>query len=168
MPDPARNRAAVWKIRWLPMAVLLLPGTILIVASFFVHVEAMEEGDVHPLLALGIFFIMVIIGIMIVMALKSRARKRLVRNGIPGTAEVLSVEETGATVNRMPVVRLRLRVTDGSGQAREVEHKQVLSRLMVMEIERGDTLQVRVHPKRPGRLAILFGGGNGKPEGGRG
>lgn len=156
MPDPARNRAAMWKVRWLPMAVLLLPGAILIVASFFVRVEAMEEGEVHPLLALGIFFVMVIIGIVTVMALKNRARKRLVRNGIPGTAKVLSVEETGATVNRMPVVRLRLEVEDGRGPAREVEHRQVLTRLALRDIHQGDRLNVRVHPRKPDRLVVLY------------
>ncbi len=168
MVGSSSARAAVWKVRWLPMLLLMLPGAGLIVASFFVEVEAMEEGELHPLLFLGMLFLAIIIGLMAVFALRGRATIRLIRNGVPAEVEVLDIEETGTRVNDMPVVSLRLLFTDGSGHAREVEHRQMLSRLMLIKIERGDTLHVRVHPKRPEKFALLFGAGPGEPEGGRG
>lgn len=160
-------RAAAWKVRWLPMLLLMLPGVALITASYFVPVEAMQDGDIHPMMALGIFFIAVPCVIIAVMALKGRATRRLVEKGIHATAEVLGIRETGARVNDMPVARLRLLVTDGRGSSREVEHKQVLPRLMLMEIGRGDRLEVRVRPKRPDKLLILFGTQTEGSEGGQ-
>src|SRR6056297_1577366 len=134
------------------MLLQMLPGVALITASFFVPVEAMQDGDIHPMMALGIFFIAVPWVIIAVMALKGRATRRLVEKGIPATAEILDIRETGKRVNDMPVAAIRLLVTDGSGRSREVEHRQVLPRLMLMEFGRGDRLEVRVHPKRPEKL----------------
>ena len=154
-PRRPRDRMAVWRIRRLPMALLMLPGVGLIIASFFVEVEAMEEGDLHPLMFLGILFLVIIIGLMAAFTLKNRARMLLLKAGLPGTAEVVSMRQTG-TVNDMPLVSFTLRVRDGRGPDREVEHRQTLTRLALLDIHVGDTLNVRVHPRKPDRLLVLY------------
>jgi len=154
-PRRPRDRMAVWRIRWLPMTLLMLPGAGLIIASFFVEVEAMEEGDLHPLMFLGLLFLAIIIGIMVAFTLKNRARVRLLKTGLPGTAEVVSMRQAG-TVNDMPLINFTLRVSDGRNPDREVEHRQTLTRLALRDMRVGDTLTVRVHPRKPHRLLVLY------------
>lgn len=154
-PQRPRDRMAVWRIRWLPMTLLMLPGAGLIIASFFVEVEAMEEGDLHPLMFLGLLFVAIIIGLMTAFTLRNRARMRLLKAGLPGTAEVVSMRQTG-TVNDMPLMSFTLRVSDGRSPDREVEHRQTITRLALRDIRVGDTLAVRVHPRKPDRLLVLY------------
>ena len=154
-PRRPRDRMAVWRVRWLPMTLLMLPGAGLIIASFFVEVEAMEEGDLHPLMFLGLLFLAIIIGLMAAFKLRNRARMRLLKAGLPGTAEVVSMRQAG-TVNDMPLMSFTLRVSDGRSPDREVEHRQTLTRLALREMRVGDTLTVRVHPRKPDRLLVLY------------
>jgi len=141
------------------MLLMMLPGFGLIIASFLVSPDALTD-DGHPLnvflLVMGGFFIVVDLALVGFIALRNRTKMEFARNGLSGTAEVLSMSETGTTINDMPMIKMRLKVNDGYRPVREVTHKQVFSYLTLRDIHVGDTLNVKVHPRKPDKLMILI------------
>jgi hypothetical protein len=82
----------------------------------------------------------------------------ILRDGTPGTAEVLSTQDTGVTINNLNlVVRLKLRVTVPGRAPHEVSIRHVLSgRNMWAAIQPGMVLPIRVDPRNPNRVAVDF------------
>jgi len=80
----------------------------------------------------------------------------LLRDGIPGTATVLSTQDTGVTINDLNlVVQLRLRVTVPGRAPYEVTIRHVLSgRSAWGSIQPGMVLPVRVDPTNPNHVAV--------------
>lgn len=66
------------------------------------------------------------------------------QHGLDATAEVLSVADTGATVNMNPVVELKLTVTPTAGPAFETTARTMVSRIAVLR--KGDKLSIKYNP----------------------
>lgn len=79
-------------------------------------------------------------------------RKKLMENGRKGEASVLTVEDTGMTVNQNPYIKMRLKVTPSFGSEFEVTVKQLVSRLAIPRI--GDKVQVVFDPQNVNDLII--------------
>lgn len=80
--------------------------------------------------------------------------KEIAQTGADATAEVLSVQDTGATVNMNPVLVLTLKITPASGGA----DIQTAAQLMVPRISiprAGDKLKIKYNPANPSEIAIL-------------
>ena len=99
--------------------------------------------------------------------------ERLRSTGVPATATVLAIEDTGATMSNNPMVRMRLRVevADGTVAAFEADKTAFVSRIAVPRV--GDRLPAFVdagNPAdwtfapgalgsvRPGRIGIVWQG----------
>ena len=99
-------------------------------------------------------------GIMVLvfggLALSSSRRRKLLATGLPGTARIEHIEDTGATVNQQPVVRFTCTVTpqDGSSPYQAVI-RQTASRLAAPASLLGRTLEVRIDPKNPLRVVFV-------------
>lgn len=80
----------------------------------------------------------------------------ILRDGTPGTAEVLSTRDTGVTINNFNfVIKIKLRVTVPGRAPYEVTIRHVLTgRHMWGTIQPGMVLPVRVDPRNPNRVAI--------------
>jgi hypothetical protein len=158
MTEAKGGSISLWSVnvRW--MLLFMLPGVAMIVASFFVPENATTD-DGHPLdtflLLMGGFFVVVDLALVGFVSMRNRARMDFARNALSGTAEVLEMSETGTRINDMPMVKFRLRVNDGYRPVREVVHKQVLSYLDLRDIHVGDTINVKVHRRKSGKLLIL-------------
>src|SRR5512138_3003660 len=70
--------------------------------------------------------------------------------GLDATAEVLSVADTGATVNMNPVVEMKLNVTSLYGQTLETTTRTMVSRIAVPRI--GDKLNIKYNPADPTQI----------------
>ncbi|MBN1524893.1 MAG: hypothetical protein JW904_10440 [Spirochaetales bacterium] len=81
--------------------------------------------------------------------------KRIREKGIHGSAEVLSMEQTGSFINHQPVVIFRLLVTVQNRKPYEVRFKEILNLLDIGRVTEGSVIQVLVHPEKP--EYILFG-----------
>ena len=158
MTEGREGRISLWQVNWKFMLLFMLPGIGMIIASFFVSPEARTD-DGHPLntflLIFGAFFVVMDLGVVGFLSMRNRAKMDFARHALSGTAEVLEMSETGTQINDMPIVRFRLRVNDGYRPVREVEHKQLFSYLDLRDIHVGDTLEVKVHRKKPDKLLIL-------------
>lgn len=81
-------------------------------------------------------------------------RRRLQETGVPGTARILSVAETGLTVNDAPQVDLMLEVTIAGRAPYQVRHRELVPRLALGRLSDGRPLQVVVDPVHPDQLLI--------------
>jgi hypothetical protein len=77
----------------------------------------------------------------------------LTQNGLEASAEVLSVADTGATVNMNPVVTLKLKITPMAGVPFETMGNTMVSRIAVPRI--GDTVKIKYHPADPSQFVVL-------------
>ncbi|MEW5940060.1 MAG: DUF3592 domain-containing protein, partial [Chloroflexota bacterium] len=76
----------------------------------------------------------------------------LAQNGMDATAEVLSVADTGATVNMNPVVEMKLRLTNSMGASFETVGRTMVSRIAVPRA--GDKIKVKYNPADPSQFAV--------------
>jgi hypothetical protein len=78
----------------------------------------------------------------------------LVGTGLPATALVASMRDTGTMVNDQLVVAFDLRVQPASGAPYVVAHRQILPRLLMGAVLPGRSVQVWTDPADPQRLVI--------------
>ncbi len=85
----------------------------------------------------------------------SQNAKRILQTGHSGKAKVLSLAETGMTVNNAPQVLLTLEVTpDHTRRPYQVQTKQVISIVHIPQFQPGAKLLVRIDQNDPNQVAI--------------
>ncbi len=77
----------------------------------------------------------------------------LAQNGLDATAEVVMVQDTGATVNMNPVVLLQMKVTPVAGVPFDVTTQTMVSRIAVPRA--GDKIKIKYNPANPQQVAVL-------------
>jgi hypothetical protein len=77
----------------------------------------------------------------------------LAQNGLEATAEVVTVQDTGATVNMNPVVLLQMKVTPVAGAPFDVTTQTMVSRIAVPRA--GDKIKIKYNPANPPQVAVL-------------
>lgn len=80
--------------------------------------------------------------------------KRIRRIGQSAEALVLSIRDTGMTVNDNPIVAFRLQVRPPTGDPYEVETRGLVGRLDVPQVQPGAVLPVAIDPKDPSKVAL--------------
>jgi hypothetical protein len=85
--------------------------------------------------------------------------KHMRASGLPGTATVVGVSDTGVTVNNDPVAALTLDVAVGDGIPYRVETRQLVSRMAVGSLQPGTRLPVLVDPNDKNQVFVDFSGG---------
>jgi len=89
---------------------------------------------------------------------------RLLARGIPGTARVLEVRDTGVTINRVnAVLEARLEVTVPGRAPYEARAEVMLGRMSWGALQPGMTVAVKVDPRNPAHVAIDLGQSGGDP-----
>ncbi len=77
----------------------------------------------------------------------------LMQNGLDGTAEVVSIADTGAMVNYNPVVLLQLKVTPASGAAFDTTGQTMVSKIAVPRV--GDKIKIKFDPADKTKFVVL-------------
>jgi len=85
---------------------------------------------------------------------ESGQRQSLLRNGEQAIAEILSISDTGVTVNDNPRVALHLFVQPKSRTGFEATTKLLVSRLSLAAFQPGAKIQVRFDPNDLQRVAV--------------
>jgi hypothetical protein len=83
-------------------------------------------------------------------------RGDVLKNGVDGKAKVVEITDTGRRHNTNPVVRIKLNVTDASGNDFPAEVTMPLSPVRLSQHRVGDTVPVKYDPKSRDRVAIVF------------
>ncbi len=77
----------------------------------------------------------------------------LMKNGADATAEVLSITDTGATVNMNPVVVLVLKVTPSAGAEFQTAAQVMVPRISVPRV--GDKIKIKYNPSIPSQIVVV-------------
>jgi hypothetical protein len=83
-----------------------------------------------------------------------RRRRRILAEGIPGTARIVSVTQTSVMVNNQPVMRLQLAVTMPDRPRYEVSVRRTIPFVLMARVQPGNTVGVRVDREDGDRLEI--------------
>ena len=83
----------------------------------------------------------------------AKIAQEVAQNGADATAEVLSIVDTGATVNMNPVVVLTLKVKPAAGAEFQTAASVTVSRIAVPRA--GDKIKIKYNPAIPSQIAIL-------------
>jgi len=79
--------------------------------------------------------------------------RRIKANGVEAEATILAISDTGVTINKNPVAKLRLRVQPLGMAAYEVEVKTMVSRLAIPRP--GDGVRVKFDPNKPEDVIVV-------------
>jgi len=150
---------AVWKANKGLMLFMLLPAAGMAIASFFVS-DAARTDDGYPLRpflqVFAGFWVLVQAVIIAGMSMINARKAKLFTDGLDGTAEILGVEETGTTVNDMPVLKIRLKVNDGYHPEYEIVHKEITPLTQIPKLVNGGQIAVKVSRGDPKRLLLIL------------
>jgi len=81
--------------------------------------------------------------------------KRLQEAGVPASARVVKLWDTGITVNEDPVIGLEVEVARADGSVyTAIIPKSLISRLDVPQFQPGQTVSVRIDPQDPSLVAL--------------
>jgi hypothetical protein len=83
--------------------------------------------------------------------------ERLANEGVDGTATIVSMQATGATINMQPELLFQLKL-DVNGSSSEVTHKQVVSPAVIGQLQPGAQVPVKVDPNDHSALMIGLAG----------
>ena len=75
------------------------------------------------------------------------------QNGLEASADVLSVADTGATVNMNPVVEMKLHVIPTTGAAFEATARTMVSRIAVPR--KGDRINIKYNPADVSQIFVM-------------
>jgi hypothetical protein len=75
------------------------------------------------------------------------------QTGMGATAEVLSIEDTGAMVNFNPVVRMKLKVQPQFGAGFETTAEAAVSKIAVPRV--GDKINIKYNPVNTSEIVVI-------------
>jgi len=75
------------------------------------------------------------------------------QNGLEAMADVIGVQDTGASINNNPVVMLQLKVTTSMGTQFDTSGQVMVSRIAVPRA--GDKIKIKYNPIDPTQIAVL-------------
>ncbi|HEU0291578.1 MAG TPA: hypothetical protein VFR47_02515 [Anaerolineales bacterium] len=75
------------------------------------------------------------------------------QNGLDASADVLSVTDTGATINMNPVVELKLHVIPAAGAPFEATARTMVSRIAVPR--KGDRINIKYNPADVSQIFVM-------------
>lgn len=83
---------------------------------------------------------------------------RLQKTGLPGTARILEVRDTGVTVNNNPQVKLIVEVKNSFGQRYNATIRTLVSRINPFAYQPGMEVPVKIDPKNEQNVVLDFSG----------
>jgi hypothetical protein len=100
-----------------------------------------------------LFFVFRMIGGLRQQAAASRA---ILLNGVPATAKVLQLMDTGTTVNDNPMARLLLEVQMQNQAPYHAQVQMLVPRLKLAQLQPGMSVMVKVDPGDPSKVAVAL------------
>ena len=148
-----------WWIFAIPHVVFLAVGVVILLA----YAGGLRASDtwfpMDEILFLGITFI--VFPPLFTAALLFRIRRgnireeALLREGIPVEVVILSMTETGTTVNNAPEIDMELSLNLPDGSIRKFRHRCFVSTLDLAGLSPGDRLHATVDPENPDRMVVI-------------
>lgn len=83
---------------------------------------------------------------------------RLQKTGVPATAKILEVKDTGVTINNNPQVKLVLEIKNSFGQKYTATCRTLVSRINPFAFQPGMQIGVKVDPKNEQNVVVDYSG----------
>ena len=80
--------------------------------------------------------------------------RKIVENGIPARAKILSVRQTGVMINNQPQVEFQLEVHPPSGMPYQAQAKAVVSLVQIPQVQPGAEVAVKIDPTDPSKVVF--------------
>ncbi len=152
----------MWKLNIFVLFIFIVLGIVFLVLGFNASPEA-KTGDGFPLktffFIMGGFYIVLVtalfVGITIWRNKKQKELEWFKKFGIPGVAEIISAEQAGVYINRLPQVRLKLSITTGINPPYTLTIKRVFNLIEVGKLVPGAKLKILVDPQKPKRFIFI-------------
>lgn len=87
---------------------------------------------------------------------QSQERQALLATGMPATGRVMQLMDTGMLVNNNPQVRLIVEVQMPGRPPYQADTTMIVSMLAIPRVQPGCTVNLRVDPMNPTRVAVLI------------
>ncbi len=148
-----------WWIFAIPHVVFLAVG----IAILLAYAGGLRTPDswfpMDEMLFLGIFFIVfppLFTAVLLLRIRRGNIREEsLLKDGIPVEVVILSMTETGTTVNNAPEIDMELSLNLPDGGARVIRHRCFVSLLDLARLSPGDRLHASVGPEDPDRMVVI-------------
>ena len=105
-------------------------------------------------LVVGLIALIVIGAVMGPDLLRHFRNQHILKAGIPATAVIKAVEDTGNRYNNNPQVKLTLEVTPENGKPYQAEVVTVISVVAVSTLKPGATVHVKYDPEQPTHVTL--------------
>ena len=138
------------KIGWVIVAFFLAGGIV-----FTMTIPGIFIGQIWIAVSL------LLAGIYLFMGRRADRLGSLRVNGVPGTATILEMTQTGVYVNNMPRVRLRLRVEPDGHDPYEIDKTMTVPHFALGALSAGRPLAVFIDPDDPDEMYIDWSGPGG-------
>jgi len=122
----------------------LIGGGTIVTILFVVCISVLSLGFTFGL----IFFIFRMVNKRNQQILNLRA------TGLDGTAEILSLQDTGMLVNNNPRVQIKMLVTPQNGEAYEVDTAMIVSMLQIPQVQPGSVVAVKIDSNDPQKVVF--------------
>ena len=119
--------------------------------AFTIAIPEIWLGQIWVVVALGLA------ALYLVMGRRAAKAEKLRTTGIPATATILQVEQTGMYVNEQPQMRFVLRVDAEGREPFEVEKTSVVPFVALGKLSSGQALPVYLDPEDPDDLVLDWG-----------
>lgn len=86
----------------------------------------------------------------------SQKRTAILQSGIPATAMIVQLSETGMMVNYQPQVKIVLQVNPPNGAPYQTDTVMVVSQLQIPRIQPGMVVPVKIDPANPANVALAI------------
>jgi hypothetical protein len=116
-------------------------------------ITIVSVGAGLALTGLVLFYVFRVLGGLRQQSATSRA---ILLNGIPATARVLQLMDTGTTVNDNPMARLLLEVQMQNQAPYQAQVQMLVPRLKLAQIQPGMSVMVKVDPTDPSKVAVAL------------
>ncbi|MCJ7623451.1 MAG: hypothetical protein MUO76_08095 [Anaerolineaceae bacterium] len=80
--------------------------------------------------------------------------RKILENGIPARARILSVQQTGVMVNYQPQVVFTLDVQPPGGAPYQIQTKAVIPMVNIPQFQPGTEVPVKIHPTDPTKVVM--------------
>ncbi|HNP68831.1 MAG TPA: hypothetical protein PKH16_13070 [Aequorivita sp.] len=154
------NSTTLRKMGWRCFALMWIPFITLFVGMWGMPAGSYSFDEIpkltqYSLIALSIFFALTFIFFISSVVTTSTTKNKLLKRGKEAPAKIISVYETGTTVNNSYMVGFELEVIPKNAPKFNTTSEQLISRLRIHEFEVGNNVLVAYDPKT--HAAIILG-----------
>src|SRR5690606_38390732 len=132
-----------------------IPFTLLMIGLFQIGSEPQKVNGIdmmpklmqYSLPPLGILFVLTFVLIISSFVVSAYQKNRIRKYGKPGKAKILSLFETGSTINQHPVVGFEMEVYPTSGAIFKTKTEQLIRRLDIPRVQPEMEVTIKYDPK---------------------